>query len=110
MANENVIVINKNNFEEEVLKSDKAVLVDFWAPWCGPCRAVGPIVDELANEYVGKAKISKLNVDDEGELAAKFRVMSIPTIMIFKDGEIVEKVIGARSKEELTSLINKHIG
>ena len=110
MANENVIVINKNNFEEEVLKSDKDVLVDFWAPWCGPCRAVGPIVDELANEYVGKAKISKLNVDDEGELAAKFRVMSIPTIMIFKDGEIVEKVIGARSKEELTSLINKHIG
>lgn len=109
MANENVMVINKNNFEEEVLKSDKAVLVDFWAPWCGPCRAVGPIVDELASEYEGKAKISKLNVDDEGEIAAKFRVMSIPTIMIFKDGEVVEKVIGARSKSELISLIDKHI-
>ena len=109
MANENVMVINKDNFEEEVLKSEKAVLVDFWAPWCGPCRAVGPIVDELASEYAGKAKISKLNVDDEGEIAAKYRVMSIPTIMIFKDGEIVEKVIGARSKSELTSLIDKHI-
>ena len=109
MANENVMVISKDNFEEEVLKSDKAVLVDFWAPWCGPCRAVGPIVDELAGEYAGKAKISKLNVDDEGEIAAKFRVMSIPTIMIFKDGEVVEKVIGAKSKSELTSLIDKHI-
>jgi len=109
MANENVMVINKNNFEEEVLKSDKAVLVDFWAPWCGPCRAVGPIVDELANEYAGKVKISKLNVDDEGEIAAKFRVMSIPTIMIFKDGDVVEKVIGARSKTELSSLIEKHV-
>ncbi|AEV69623.1 thioredoxin [Acetivibrio clariflavus] len=109
MASEKVVIINKNNFEEEVLKSDKAVLVDFWAPWCGPCRAVGPIVDELADEYEGRAKISKLNVDDEGELAAKFRVMSIPTIMIFKNGEVVEKVIGARSKSELISLLDKHI-
>jgi thioredoxin 1 len=109
MANKNVMIISKDNFEDEVLKSDKVVLVDFWAPWCGPCRAVGPIVDELADEYEGKAKISKLNVDDEDELAAKFRVMSIPTIMIFKDGEVVEKVIGARTKTELTSLIDKHI-
>jgi len=109
MASEKVIIINKDNFEQEVLKSDKAVLVDFWAPWCGPCRAVGPIVDELANEYEGKAKISKINVDDEGELAAKFRVMSIPTIMIFKNGEVVERVIGARSKSELISLLDKHI-
>ncbi len=109
MANEKVTVITKNNFEQEVLKSDQAVLVDFWAPWCGPCRAVGPIVDELAGEYEGKAKVSKLNVDDEGEIAAKFRVMSIPTIMIFKNGDVVEKVIGARSKTELASLIDKHI-
>jgi thioredoxin 1 len=109
MANENVTVITKNNFEQEVLNSDKAVLVDFWAPWCGPCRAVGPIIDELAGEYEGKMKISKLNVDDEGEIAAKFRVMSIPTIMVFKNGEVVEKVIGAKSKSELASLIDRHI-
>ncbi|WP_010248269.1 thioredoxin [Acetivibrio cellulolyticus] len=109
MASENVTVITKDNFEQEVLKSEKAVLVDFWAPWCGPCRAVGPIVDELASEYNGKAKISKLNVQDENELAAKFRVMSIPTIMIFKNGDVVEKVVGARSKSELSSLIDKHI-
>ncbi len=109
MATEKVTVITKNNFEEEVLKSDKTVLVDFWAPWCGPCRAVGPIVDELASEYDGRAKVSKLNVDDEGEIAAKFRVMSIPTLMIFKNGDVVEKVIGARSKSELASLIDKHI-
>lgn len=109
MAGENVTILTKDNFEKEVVQSDKVVMVDFWAPWCGPCRAVGPIVDELAGEFKDRAKVAKLNVDEEGEIAAKFRVMSIPTIMVFKNGEMVEKLIGARPKNELEDVLNKHI-
>ncbi|MDQ2087399.1 thioredoxin [Herbivorax sp. ANBcel31] len=109
MANEKVITLTNENFDQEVVSSDSTVVVDFWAPWCGPCRAVGPVIDELANEYDGKAKIAKLNVDDAGDIAAKFKIMSIPTILIFKNSEVVEKLIGARSKSELSELIEKHI-
>jgi len=109
MAGEKVTILTKDNFEQEVLNSDNVVMVDFWAPWCGPCRAVGPIIDELAEEYDGKAKVAKLNVDDEGEVTEKFRIMNIPTIMVFKNGEVVEKLIGARSKSELASAIDKHL-
>lgn len=109
MANQNVLTVTADNFETEVIKSDKPVLVDFWAEWCGPCRMVGPVIDELANQYNGKIKVGKLNVDDQGELASRFRVMSIPTIMLFKNGEIVEKVVGARSKEDFEKMINKHV-
>ncbi|MCX7710118.1 MAG: thioredoxin [Clostridia bacterium] len=109
MASEKIVVLNKDNFENEVSTGDMPVVVDFWAPWCGPCRAVGPIMDELANEYDGKAKICKVNVDEEGELAAKFRVMSIPTIIMYKGGQVVEKVIGARSKDEFSKLLDKNL-
>jgi thioredoxin 1 len=109
MASEKIVVLTKDNFEQEVLKSEQPILVDFWAPWCGPCRAVAPIMDELAGEFDGKVKIGKINVDDEGELSMKYRVMSIPTIMLFKDGQIAEKVIGARSKDEFSKLIQKNI-
>lgn len=109
MASDKVLNLTKDNFENEVVQSDKAVMVDFWAAWCGPCRAVAPIIDELAQEYEGKAKVAKVNVDEQGELAAKFRVMSIPTVIIFKNGEIVEKVIGARSKDEFSKLLDKNI-
>jgi len=109
MASDKILAAGKNNFEEEVLKSEKPVLVDFWAQWCGPCRAVGPIMDELADEFDGKAKIAKVNVDEEGELAAKYRVMSIPTVMLFKNGQLVEKIIGARSKDEFSNLLSKSI-
>ncbi|MCX8130390.1 MAG: thioredoxin [Clostridia bacterium] len=109
MASEKIIVLTKDNFEQEVLKSNEPVLVDFWAQWCGPCRAVSPIMDELANEYDGRAKVAKVNVDEQGELAEKFRVMSIPTVMLFKDGQMVEKIIGARSKNEFSGMINKNI-
>lgn len=109
MENGKVVTLTKSNFDQEVVSHDNAVLVDFWAPWCGPCRAVSPVIDELAKEYNGKAKIAKLNVDDEGEIAAKYKIMSIPTIMIFKNGEVVEKIIGARSKAELSELMDKHM-
>jgi len=96
-ANETV-EITKDNFEAEVLKSDIPVLVDIWAPWCKPCREVGPIIEELANEYAGKMKIGKLNVDGNSEMAMKYQIQSIPTILIFKGGKEVQRLMGARPK------------
>ena len=89
------------NFEQEVLRSDVSVLVDFWAPWCGPCQMMGPIVEELAREMGDKAKVGKLNVDENGEISSKFGIMSIPAIKIFKDGEVVKEFVGVQSKENL---------
>ncbi len=99
------MVISKSNFEDEVVKSEVPVLVDFWAPWCGPCRAVGPVIDEIANEADGY-KVGKVNVDEEGDLAAQFGVMSIPTIVVFKNGTVYKKTVGAASKEQILDLFN----
>ena len=101
-----VLTITKSNFEETVLKSDKPVLLDFWASWCGPCRMVSPIVDEIAEDVQGKAKVGKVNVDEQGDLASQFGVMSIPTIMVFKNGEAVATSVGAKSKAELLALLD----
>ena len=109
MASEKVLTIKSDNFEELVLKSSVPVLVDFWANWCGPCRSIGPTIDELAEEYDGRFKIGKVNVDEENELAIKFNIMSIPTMIAFKDGNQVERVIGARSKKDLKELLDKYI-
>ena len=109
MAVDKVLELSKDNFEEEVFKCSIPVLVDFWASWCGPCRAVAPIISELAEEYDGRFKIAKVNVDKENILASDFNIRTIPTMITFKDGKEVEKVIGARSKDDLKGLLEKHI-
>ncbi len=93
-------------FDDEVIKSSVPVLVDFWAPWCGPCRMVGPVVDEIAAERAGKLKVCKMNVDEEQETAGKFQVMSIPTLILFKGGEVVARIVGAQAKDKLLSQID----
>ena len=109
MSQDKVLNISSENFEQEVINSDKPVLVDFWASWCGPCRMIAPIIDQLAEQYDGKVKIAKVNVDEQRELAARYKVMSIPTIYMFKDGNPVDKVVGVRSKGDLETFINNHL-
>lgn len=97
--------ITRENFENEVMKSNIPVLIDFWAPWCGPCRMMGPIIEQLAEEYEGKVKVGKVNVDEEGELSQAFGVMSIPTIVLVKDGKVVKQAVGARPKTEVEAML-----
>lgn len=99
-----VMKITSENFEQEVLKSEKIVLLDFFATWCGPCRMVGPIIDQIAEEKAD-IKVGKIDVDQDGDLAAQFQIFSIPTLIVMKNGELVEKAVGARSKEEILAML-----
>ncbi len=105
----NIVTLTNSNFDDEVKKSPTPILVDFWAEWCGPCRMVSPILEKLSEEYSGKVRIGKVNVDEQGSLAAKFGVQSIPTLLLFKEGKVVEQFIGATTREVLARLLDKHI-
>ena len=100
--------VTDQNFDSEVVKSSKPTLVDFWAPWCGPCRAIAPMVEELAGTYSGKVNVKKMNVDDHPATASKFGIRAIPTLLMFKDGRVVEQVVGAPAKQKLEDLFQKH--
>jgi thioredoxin 1 len=99
--------LNDGNFESEVLKSDLPVLVDFWATWCGPCRMVGPVVEEIAKDYEGKLKVGKLNVDENSQTAVQYGIMSIPSLLFFKGGKVIDQIIGAVPKQHFVEKIDK---
>jgi thioredoxin 1 len=107
MAGKNVVEITDKNFEQEVTKSDIPVLVDFWAAWCGPCRAIAPVIEELANEYAGKIKIGKCNVDENPITPSRYGIRAIPTLIFFKNGSVVEQITGAVAKSQIAAVIDR---
>jgi thioredoxin 1 len=109
MASDAIIELSDSTFETEVVNSDLPVLVDFWAPWCGPCRAIAPIVEEISSSYEGKIKVGRMNVDENQSTTMKFGIRSIPTIIMFKDGEAVDQIIGAVPKGEIERVVEKSL-
>lgn len=107
MAAENVLTLTESNFKELVLQAGAPVLVDFWAEWCGPCKMIAPVLEELATEYDGKVKIGKVNIDENPNLATQFRVSAIPTLLVFKNGQVMEQMVGAKSKRDLKASLDR---
>ena len=107
--NPNVHEVSDTTFDGDILKSDKPVLVDFWAPWRGPCRSVAPIVDDIANQYKDKLKVAKINVDESSEVAMKYQVTSIPTFIVFKNGQVADRVLGALPRSEFVKFIDRNL-
>ena len=107
--NPNVQAVSDTSFDGDILKSETPVLVDFWAPWCGPCRSVSPIVDDLATQYLGKLKVAKINVDESSVVAMKYQVTSIPTFILFKNGEVADRALGAMARSEFVKFIDKNL-
>jgi thioredoxin 1 len=109
MSNPNVSQVSDSSFEGDILKSNVPVLVDFWAPWCGPCRSVAPIVEDLANQYAGKIKVAKINVDESTEVAMRYQITSIPTFILFKNGQVADRALGALPRSEFVKLIDRNL-
>jgi thioredoxin 1 len=110
MASSNIVILTKDNFDSEVLKSTTPVLVDFWAEWCGPCKMIAPILDELADEYTGKVSIGKVDIEQFQELASEYGVRAIPTLLLFHNGQVSEQIVGLRSKRDLKASLDKVSG
>ncbi len=109
MASEHLIEFTDDNWQKEVLSADQPVLVDFWAPWCGPCKAIAPHVEALASDYEGKVRVGKLNIDDHQQAARQYGVRSIPTLLLFKGGKVVEQIVGTVAKEKLEAMVQPHV-
>jgi thioredoxin 1 len=107
MSVANIVNLTDTNFEAEVLKSPQPVLVDFWAEWCGPCKQLGPIIDELASEYDGRVKVGKVNIDEHQRVASDYGIRAIPTLLVFKNGEVADQIVGLRSKRDLKASLDK---
>lgn len=107
MAAENVAILTDTSFDQEVLQSGVPVLVDFWAEWCGPCKMLGPVLEELAGEYTGRIKVAKVNIDEHQKVASDYGIRAIPTLLLFKNGEVAEQIVGLRSKRDLKASLDK---